>query len=85
MDSTFLQARIDATKTQIIAFEGALTAFAANGALQSYTIDTGQTDQTVTRANLTQLRNTVTSLYNQLATLEARLTGGGSTQVIPGW
>ena len=84
MDSTFLQARIDATKTQIIAFEGALTAFAANGALQSYTIDTGQTDQTVTRANLTQLRNTVTSLYNQLATLEARLSGG-STQVIPGW
>jgi hypothetical protein len=85
MDSTFLQARIAATKTQIIAFEGALTAFGANGALQSYTMDTGQTTQTVTRANLTQLRNTVTSLYNQLATLEARLTGGGSTQVIPGW
>ena len=84
MDSTFLQARIAAAKTQIIAFEGALTAFAANGALQSYTIDTSQTTQTVTRANLTQLRNTVTSLYNQLATLEARLSGG-STQVIPGW
>jgi hypothetical protein len=85
MDSTFLQSRIDATKAQIIAFEGALTAFAANGALQSYTIDTSQTTQTVTRANLTQLRNTVTSLYNQLATLETRLSGSGTVTVIPGW
>jgi hypothetical protein len=85
MDSNFLQSRIDATKAQIIAFEGALTAFAANGALQSYTIDTGQTTQTVTRANLTQLRNMVTSSYNQLATLQTRLTGGGTVTVVPGW
>jgi hypothetical protein len=85
MNRTFLQARIVATQEQIVAFETALTAFADNGALQSYTIDTSQTTQTVTRANLTQLRNTVTSLYNQCATLEVRLNGGGSTQVIPGW
>jgi hypothetical protein len=85
MDATFLQARIVATQAQIVAFEDALTAFAANGALQSYTIDTSQTTQTVTRANLTQLRNTVTSLYNQLATLEARLNGSGTVTVVPGW
>jgi len=85
MSSDFYSARIEQVQAQIIAFEDALTAFAANGAVQSYTIDTGQTTQTVTRSNLSQLRNTVTSLYNQLATLEARVNGCGTVQARPGW
>lgn len=85
MSSGFFRARIDQIQAQIIAYEDALTAFASNGALQSYTIDTGQTTQTVTRANLAQLRNTVTGLYNQLATLEARVCGSGVTHMRPDW
>ena len=42
MDAAFLQARIDATKAQIIAYEDAATALAGGG-VQSYTLDTGQT------------------------------------------
>ena len=85
MDATFLQARIDATKLAIVAYEDAALAFASNGALLSYTLDTGQSRQTVTRADLSQMRLTLDGLYNRLVTLEARLTGGGTTRVYPAW
>ena len=84
MDSSFIQDRIAATKLQIIAFEEIMLDF-ANGNIQSYTLDTGQTRQTVTKFNLSTLRNTIDSLYNRCATLEARLNGGGSVTVRPDW
>lgn len=83
MDNNFLQERIDSTKLQIIAYEDAMLEL-ANGA-QSYTLDTGQTKQTVTKFNLTSLKNTIDSLYNRLATLEARLTGNGTIIARPCW
>lgn len=84
MDSTFLQDRITATKARIVAYETAALSL-ASGAIQSYNIDTGQTRQTVTKLNITELHNLINGLYNQLAVLEARLTGNGTTIGVPRW
>lgn len=84
MDSAFLLARITATKAAIVAYEDALLALSAANGVQSYTLDTGQDRQTVTRADIGSLNRAVDSLYNRLATLEARLYGG-STQARPAW
>jgi hypothetical protein len=73
-DTTWFTARLAATEAQIIAYEEALTAIA--GGAQSYSLDTGQTRQTVTKANLTEIRNALSSLENRRATLKARLCGG---------
>lgn len=84
MDITFLQARITATQNQIIAYESAMTALGTDG-VQSYTLDTGQTRQTVTKRDLASVKNTLDSLYNTLATLEARLYGTGTVTGRPAW
>lgn len=84
MDTAFIQARIDATKAQIIAYEAAILAFGETGALQTYKLDTGQTVQTVTRADLKQMQETLDTLYNRCTTLEARL-GRASGIAVPGF
>lgn len=83
MDTTFLKEKIDATKLQITAYEEAFLVL-SEGA-QSYTLDTGQTRQTVTKLDLSSLNNTIDSLYNRCAMLEARLYGSGSVTVRPNW
>lgn len=83
MDATFIQARIDATKAQIIAYEAAAAALGAG--VQSYTLDTGQTRQTVTKLDLSALQKSIDSLYNRCATLELRLNGGGVIISRPAW
>lgn len=55
------------------------------GTIQSYTIDTGQSRQTVTKVNITEFRKAIDSLSNRIATLEARCYGNGVTRVVPGW
>lgn len=84
MDRDYILTKITSTKAQIDAFETAITTLAANGAPQSYTIDTGQTRQTVTRSDIPSLSRMIDSLYNRLATLEARLYGS-SIAARPGW
>jgi len=84
MDPAFIQARIDATKFQIVAYEDASLAL-ATGTIQSYTLDTGQTRQTVTKLELSVLQSAIDGLYNRCATLEARLNGSGVLTVRPGW
>lgn len=83
MDREFLEQRIDATKALIVAYEDAATALASGG-VQSYTLDTGQSRQTVTRLEIATLHRSIDSLYNRLATLQARLNGG-SVNVRPAW
>lgn len=83
MDRAFIQARIDATKAAIVAYEDAQLALAAGA--QSYTIDTGQTQQTVTKINSATLQKTIDGLYNRCAALEARLTGGHVITTVPTW
>ena len=81
---TFLSDRITATAAQITAYETAIEAFATNGAIQTYKLDTGQTIQTVTRADLEDLNKTLDILYNRYSTLCAR-RDGASSLVRPAW
>ena len=83
MDRAFIQDRITATKAQIVAYENAATALAAG--VQSYTLDTGQSRQTVTKLDISALQKTIDSLYNRCATLEARLNGSGTVTTRPAW
>lgn len=83
MDITFLKERIASTKLQIVAYEDAALALA--GGVQSYTIDTAQTRQTVTKLDISSIQQTIESLYNRCAVLEVRLNGGGSTIGRPGF
>lgn len=78
----FLQARITATQAQIVAYEDAALAI-GEGAVESYMLDTGQTQQKVTKLNVAVLQKAINSLYNRCATLEARLNGSGSITVRP--
>ena len=82
MSCSFIQGRIDATKLQIIAYEDA--ALALGSGVQSYTLDTSQSQQTVTKLNLTSIQTKIDSLYNRCAMLEARMHGGSVT-VQPAW
>ena len=84
MDNAFIQDRITATKAQIIAYEDAVLALGTAG-IESYTLDTGQSRQTVTKLDLTKLQATIDGLYNRCATLEARLTGNGTSIGVPSW
>jgi hypothetical protein len=73
-DREWLEARIAKTKEMIEATEEAILALESGA--QSYHLDTGQTRQIVTKAQLSQLRNALNALDNRLATLQARLCGG---------
>ena len=78
MDRDFIQARIDAAKLQIMAYEAAVDALVVGG-VQSYTLDTGQNRQTVTRLDLKSIQEHIDSLLNRCTTLEARLNGATIT------
>lgn len=78
----FFREQVEAIKAKIVAYNSAAAGL-ATGAIQSYELDTGQTRQKVTKANIATLENAVASLMNQLATLEARLCGSGVTRVVP--
>lgn len=73
MSIAYWTAKIQVTKDLIEAWEAAALAFADNGALQSYTLDTAQTRQTVTRGF--NIEGTLDKLYNRLAMLEKRVGG----------
>lgn len=83
-DRQFWLDRIEKTKALIVAWEDAELAISAGG-VQSYTLDTGQTRQTVTRADLATIRITIDSLLNRLVTLQARIGRGGVVNVRPAW
>jgi hypothetical protein len=82
-DRTFLESRVAGIQAAIIAYEAAELALSTGG-VQTYMLDTGQTRSTVTKLDLASIRKTITSLYNQYATLCARLNGGAVT-VRPQW
>lgn len=84
MDAAFLQERITATKAEIVALENAAIDL-SSGAIISYTIDTGQSRQVVTRSSVSTINTVIDSLYNRLATLEARLNGSGTVIGRPAW
>jgi hypothetical protein len=81
-DRQWIIDRIDTTRNLIIQYETALGAI-ADGA-QSYQLDTGQTRQLVTKANLGSVQLTLMRLEARLATLQNRL-GCARVYVRPGW
>ena len=85
MDRTHLEARIAKTKVLITAHEDAIEAILAGGAMQAYTLDTGQSRQSVTRADLSNLEKTLDSLYNRLDVFCARLNLSGVVVARPGF
>lgn len=84
MSGTFLNERIVATKNQIAALENAALSL-SSGVITSYTLDTGQSRQVVMKSNISLINKTIDSLYNRLATLEARLNGSGTVVGVPAW
>lgn len=83
MSSTFWQERIAKIQALIEAYEDAILVL-STGKTQSYTLNTGQTTQTVTRKDISRLNGDLDILLNRLATLEARCYGSVHT-VQPGW
>jgi hypothetical protein len=80
MDDTYIQARIDSFESKITLYESALEALA--GGAHSYTINTGQTVQTVSKANLEAVRKTLDWLYEQLEYWTGRLSTNPSGSIV---
>ena len=74
-DTDWLKARIAKVEAAIEAYEDAILALSTGA--QTYSLDTGQTRQSVTKANLSEMRNALANLENKRATLRARLYGAG--------
>lgn len=84
MSREFLKQRIEVTKNIIVEYETAILTLNTTSAI-SYTLNTSQTTQTVTKRDVAGLQASLNGLYNQLATLEARLTGSGVVIAGPAW
>lgn len=78
VDTDFLEERIAAVKARILLWEEAITQI-SGGAVQSFTIDTGQTRKVVTMANISESRRAMEAEYSLLYSLEARCYGGSVT------
>lgn len=81
-DTTWIEQRIAAKKSLVLKYEAALDALSTGA--QSYSLDTGQTRQVVTKANLSEIRNLVSKLESDISSLQARL-GCGRAQGRPAW
>jgi hypothetical protein len=77
-------ARISKTESLIEAMEDAVLNLTTGG-MSSYTIDTGQTRNTVTKADIGSLNSQLNILYQRLAYFEHMASGGGETIVRPCW
>lgn len=71
-DTVWIQERVARTRAMIVATETALEAIQSGA--QSYSLDTGQTRQTVTKANVAELRGNLKYYEERLTELEAQLT-----------
>ena len=84
-----IEAQIALLKTRLTAINTAITAIL--GGSQSYTLDTGQSRQTVTRADLTQLRALYKATLEDLDALQERLdevngyANDGLRRILPGF
>ena len=80
----FWRDELQNARTLLVKVEQAI--FALSSGVQEYTIDTGQTRQTVKRSDLDQLRAQRNDLLGQIAALESRLgISPRSPQVVPLW
>ena len=83
--ATFWETQLETTKALLAAYQAASLAFATNGALEMYKLDTGQSINTVKRSDLDMIQKQIDNLLNQCATLETRISGSGVHTSAPGW
>jgi hypothetical protein len=81
--SSYDATRITQIKAELTAINAAILSVA--GGAQSYTLDTGQSVQKVTRATLDDLRKMKDSLMNELEVLESKTNNTGTLEGHPGW
>ena len=84
LDNNFLQNRINHFQDLIIDYEAAILAF-KDPTIEQYTINTGQTTQTVKRRSLDDIKKSLDGYYNQLSILNGLLNGGGAKIMRPIW
>lgn len=84
MNKSFIQARVTFYENLIAVYEAALLAF-DNPTLEQYTLNTGQTTQTVKRRDIQMLIDKLDGIYNQHSIWCNRLNGGNTTIMRPGW
>lgn len=80
MDSTFISARITYFQTLIAAFESAISALTVSNK-KSFSVNTGQTQMSVTRNDLPTLQKQLEWAYAQLEFWTLRLNGGVGVNV----
>lgn len=84
MANNFLATQIAALETLIAAYNAAELALITNG-MQTYTLDTGQDRQTVTKLDIKWIGERKEAALNQWAVLNARCGGTGVTTGVPIW
>jgi len=83
MADSFWIDQLTKAKAQASALDEAIVFLYANPH-KSYTLDTGQSSQQVSRPDLDSLQSQYDLLLNRISTLEARCNGA-SQQMRPGW
>ncbi len=79
----FWTERLEIAKKQLTALDEAIAALESGA--QSYKLNTGQSEQTVTRHQIGDLYRRQEKLLEQISNLEARTTGGGAFIARPGF
>jgi hypothetical protein len=79
----WLEERLEAKKASVAALDAAITALQSGA--QMYSLDTGQTRQSVTKANLAALLESREALEVEIVNLHNRLNGGASIVARPGF
>ncbi len=77
-DTAYWIERLAIKKTQLAAFDAAIMAIVTNGQ-ESYRLDTGQTVVHVTALNISQIQNQARHLEGEIAGLNTRIYGCGSS------
>lgn len=81
-DVEWAQARIAATKLAIVSVEDAILSLATSNTA-SYSLNSGQTQQSVTRNQIGSLRMLLPQLEDRLADYQNQLCGGAVVYVRP--
>ena len=79
MADTFWKNRLAKVEEQIAIYDDAISAIVSGGS-QSYTLDTGQSRQTVTKFDLKDLQSALTGLENKRSEYYIRCNGGNTIQ-----
>lgn len=76
MSSTsFLQDRLTEKLRQLAIYDAAITSVSAG--VESYKLDTGQTEQRVTRSTIGMLQGVIRALETDICLLQNRISGNG--------